>query len=221
MLIYSLLHLTGYDLSMDEIKRAIEVAEVTAESRKDVEELKGMVSILIAKMVPPEVLSSEVSEDLVDDPRADPPAVPSTPLAGAPEPEPADFVRHSCEPNCGMHGNTVVVALRDIAVGEQVAFDHAMANGSDFDEFECQCGTASCRGKVTGNDWMLPELQLPERLNLVHELLDRAGDGGLNASANTEVLAFSTTSVSVGSRSARPSCTPPRDCAPPGCLARW
>lgn len=84
-------------------------------------------------------------------------------LAGAPEPEPADFVRHSCEPNCGMHGNTVVVALRDIAPGEQVTFDLAMANGSDFDEFECQCGTASCRGKVTGGDWMLPELQLRYR----------------------------------------------------------
>ena len=84
-------------------------------------------------------------------------------LAGAPEPEPADFVRHSCEPNCGMHGNTVVVALRDIAPGEQVTYDHAMTNGSDFDDVECGCGTASCRGKITGNDWMLPELQLRYR----------------------------------------------------------
>jgi hypothetical protein len=84
-------------------------------------------------------------------------------LAGAPEPEPADFVRHSCAPNCGMHGNTVVVALRDIAAGESVTYDFAMSDGSDYDEFECTCGSAGCRGKVTGHDWMLPELQLRYR----------------------------------------------------------
>ena len=84
-------------------------------------------------------------------------------LAGAPEPEPADFVRHSCEPNCGMRGNNVLVAVRDIEPGEVITFDHAMANGSDFDEFECHCGSELCRGKVTGQDWMLPELQLRYR----------------------------------------------------------
>ena len=84
-------------------------------------------------------------------------------LAGNPEPEPADFVRHSCAPNCGMHGNTVLVALRDIAPGESVTYDYAMSDGSDYDEFECQCGAATCRGKITGNDWMLPELQLRYR----------------------------------------------------------
>lgn len=84
-------------------------------------------------------------------------------LAGSPEPEPADFVRHSCEPNCGMQGNTVLVAMRDIDAGEPVTYDFAMSDGSDYDEFECQCGVDTCRGKVTGRDWMLPELQLRYR----------------------------------------------------------
>ena len=84
-------------------------------------------------------------------------------LAGAPEPEPADCVRHSCAPNTGMHGNTVLVALRDIAPGEAITYDFAMSDGSDYDEFECACGSAQCRGKVTGNDWMLPDLQLRYR----------------------------------------------------------
>jgi hypothetical protein len=84
-------------------------------------------------------------------------------LAGAPEPEPADFINHSCEPNCGMHGNTVLVALRDIAPGEPLVYDYAMSDGSDYDEFECTCGSPRCRGKVTGNDWMIPELQLRYR----------------------------------------------------------
>jgi len=84
-------------------------------------------------------------------------------MAGAPEPEPADFINHSCEPNCGLSGNVVLVALRDIAAGEELAYDYATTDGSDYDEFECACGTASCRGKVTGHDWMLPELQLRYR----------------------------------------------------------
>lgn len=84
-------------------------------------------------------------------------------LAGSPEPEPADFVRHSCAPNCGMHGNTVLVALRDIQPGEPVTYDFAMTDGCDYDEIECHCGAVDCRHKVTGDDWMLPELQLRYR----------------------------------------------------------
>lgn len=84
-------------------------------------------------------------------------------LAGAPEPEPADFINHSCEPNCGLTGNVVLVAMRDIARGEELCYDYATTDGSDYDEFECACGAPTCRGKITGMDWMLPELQLRYR----------------------------------------------------------
>lgn len=84
-------------------------------------------------------------------------------LAGAIDPEPGDFVNHSCEPNCGLRGSVLVVALRDIEAGEELTYDFAMSDGSDDDEFECHCGADSCRGKVTGHDWMLPELQLRYR----------------------------------------------------------
>ena len=84
-------------------------------------------------------------------------------LAGATEPEPADFVNHSCDPNCGMSGATNLIALRDIEPGELLTYDYACSDGSDYDEFECGCGSVLCRGKVTGHDWMLPELQLRYR----------------------------------------------------------
>ena len=84
-------------------------------------------------------------------------------MAGAPEPEPADFINHSCDPNCGPSGNVVLVALRDIAAGEELGYDYATTDGSDYDEFECDCGASLCRGKVSGHDWMLPELQLRYR----------------------------------------------------------
>ena len=73
--------------------------------------------------------------------------------------EPGDAVNHSCAPNCGMGGAAQVVAMVDIAVGAELNFDYAMADDSDYDEFECACGTPLCRGTVRGADWRRPELQ--------------------------------------------------------------
>lgn len=72
--------------------------------------------------------------------------------------EPASYFNHSCSPNTGFRGQIVLVALRDIAPGEEVTFDYAMSDGSPYDEFECRCGAPQCRGRVTGNDWRRPEL---------------------------------------------------------------
>ncbi|GIW71475.1 MAG: hypothetical protein KatS3mg102_1017 [Planctomycetota bacterium] len=74
------------------------------------------------------------------------------------EPEPADFINHSCEPNAGLRGQIVVVSMRAIEAGEEVCIDYAMSDGSPYDEFECGCGTPSCRGRITGEDWRRPEL---------------------------------------------------------------
>ena len=84
-------------------------------------------------------------------------------LVGADATMPGDTINHSCRPNCGMNGGVLLVALRDIEAGEALTYDYAMSNGSDFNEFECGCGAPSCRRKVTGSDWMLPELQLAYR----------------------------------------------------------
>jgi hypothetical protein len=80
-------------------------------------------------------------------------------LVPVPEHDPADFVNHSCDPNAGVVGQIALIALRPIAIGEEVCFDYAMTDGSPYDEFECGCGTVLCRHRVTGNDWKLSELQ--------------------------------------------------------------
>jgi hypothetical protein len=72
--------------------------------------------------------------------------------------EPADLINHSCDPNAGLCGQISLVAMRDIAANEEITFDYAMADSSSFDEFECACGAATCRGRVSGSDWQLPEL---------------------------------------------------------------
>lgn len=75
------------------------------------------------------------------------------------EAEAADYVNHSCTPNAGLQGPITLVAMREIDPGEEICFDYAMSDGSPYDEFQCLCGTAHCRGTVTGNDWMIAELQ--------------------------------------------------------------
>ena len=74
-------------------------------------------------------------------------------------PEPGDMLNHSCEPSCGLVGATLLVTMRDIAVGEELTFDYATCDSSDYDEFECLCGEPTCRGVVTGLDWTKRELQ--------------------------------------------------------------
>jgi hypothetical protein len=75
-------------------------------------------------------------------------------------PEPGDFINHCCDPNAGLSGQIGLVSLRKVGVGEEVCYDYAMSDASAYDEFECGCGAACCRGRVTGGDWALPELQI-------------------------------------------------------------
>lgn len=70
-----------------------------------------------------------------------------------------DYVNHSCNPNAGLSGQIGLVAMRDIKIGEEVCFDYAMSDTLPYDEFNCECGSANCRGFVSGNDWQKPELQ--------------------------------------------------------------
>ena len=80
-------------------------------------------------------------------------------LAPAEDPEDGDMLNHSCDPSCVLLGATVVIAWRDIEVGEELTFDYATCDDTDYDEFDCLCGSANCRRRVTGNDWKRPELQ--------------------------------------------------------------
>lgn len=71
---------------------------------------------------------------------------------------PADWVNHSCDPNCGLSGQLALVAMRRLEPGEEVCFDYAMSDGSPYDQFECGCGAATCRGRISGDDWGRAEL---------------------------------------------------------------
>ena len=83
-------------------------------------------------------------------------------LSGA-VPEAGDMINHSCEPNCGMAGTSSVQALSDIEIGEELSFDYAMSDSSQYDEFTCACEKEGCREKVTGMDWQNKDLQIRYR----------------------------------------------------------
>jgi hypothetical protein len=68
------------------------------------------------------------------------------------------FINHSCEPNVGFAGNVVLVAMRDIAPGEELTTDYALFDDND-ETMQCGCGTASCRGVIGGQDWRHADLQ--------------------------------------------------------------
>jgi uncharacterized protein len=76
----------------------------------------------------------------------------------APSSEPAEHFNHSCAPNAAMSGQITLAARCRIAAGAEVCFDYAMCDGLAYDEFDCDCGAAACRGRVTGDDWRRPEL---------------------------------------------------------------
>lgn len=68
------------------------------------------------------------------------------------------YTNHSCDPNIAIQGQIVLVAMRDIAAGEELTHDWATTDDLDY-ELECRCGSPNCRGTITGRDWMKPELQ--------------------------------------------------------------
>jgi SET domain-containing protein len=68
------------------------------------------------------------------------------------------FSNHSCDPNIGVRGQIVFVAMRDIESGEELTHDWATTDDDDY-RIECNCGAADCRRIVTGQDWRRKDLQ--------------------------------------------------------------
>jgi len=68
------------------------------------------------------------------------------------------YTNHSCNPNIAIQGQIVFVAIRDITPGEELTHDWATTDDLDY-ELECKCGSAKCRGTITGKDWTKKELQ--------------------------------------------------------------
>jgi SET domain-containing protein len=68
------------------------------------------------------------------------------------------FSNHSCEPNVGVRGQVVFVAMRAVAAGEELTHDWATTDDDEY-SLECRCGASDCRKLITGRDWQRRDLQ--------------------------------------------------------------
>lgn len=66
---------------------------------------------------------------------------------------------HSCDPNLWWTGPYTLAARRDLAPGDEVTNDYATSTAEPGFTLDCRCGTALCRGRITGEDWRRPDLQ--------------------------------------------------------------
>ena len=72
---------------------------------------------------------------------------------------PVGFGNHSCDPALWHDGPFTLTARRDVAAGEEVTVDYATQTAEPDFTMLCRCGSRSCRGTVTGDDWRRTDLQ--------------------------------------------------------------
>lgn len=67
----------------------------------------------------------------------------------------AAFVNHSCDPNCEsdqIKGRIWIIAIRDIAAGEELTYDYNIYDAEPGEDARCYCGAPSCRGTMLSED---------------------------------------------------------------------
>lgn len=71
------------------------------------------------------------------------------------------YINHRCEPNSvdmsRSSNTTQYIAWRDIQAGEEITTDYGIYGGATIEQ--CGCQSSICRGRITPDDWQLPELQ--------------------------------------------------------------
>jgi hypothetical protein len=67
----------------------------------------------------------------------------------------AAFINHSCDANCEtdeFDERIWIIAMRDIAAGEELCYDYNLYDGDDDDAALCHCGAKTCRGSMYGEE---------------------------------------------------------------------
>lgn len=82
-----------------------------------------------------------------------------------------DLINHSCAPNTGLRFGTdgiVLIALSDIARGEEIAWDYSTTLSQPGWSMSCACRSAGCRGTIGGFETLPVERQ---RWFLEHDMV--------------------------------------------------
>lgn len=75
------------------------------------------------------------------------------------QPEHLQYINHSCDPNVFFDTYTMqVVALKDIAEGDEMTFFYPSTEWDMSQPFTCHCGTANCLGEIRGAAHISPDI---------------------------------------------------------------
>ena len=66
---------------------------------------------------------------------------------------------HSCEPTLAWSDDVTLVAVRDLAAGEELTVDYSLSVDDPDFVMWCHCETYRCRQAIEGTDWRIPQLQ--------------------------------------------------------------
>jgi hypothetical protein len=69
------------------------------------------------------------------------------------------YCNHSCDPSLWHIDAYTIATRRAVTAGEELTIDYATQTTHHDFEMTCNCGTALCRGTVTGVDWTDPDWQ--------------------------------------------------------------
>lgn len=92
-----------------------------------------------------------------------------------PASEPIHYGNHSCDPTLWHTGPYTLVARHDLEPDTELTVDYATQTAEGEFRMPCNCGTAACRGVVTGADWRLPGWALRYRGHVVPAVAARLG----------------------------------------------
>lgn len=71
-----------------------------------------------------------------------------------------DLINHCCAPNAGLRFDgamPTLIAIRDIAVGEEISWDYSTTLADDAWSMTCACGVPGCRGTIGAFDGLSRE----------------------------------------------------------------
>lgn len=78
----------------------------------------------------------------------------------------AAFVNHSCDPNCEsdqIKKRVWIIALRDIAAGEELTYDYNIYDAEPGEDSSCHCSSAKCRGTMLSEDEIKRHKKISEK----------------------------------------------------------
>ena len=89
------------------------------------------------------------------------------------QPEFLQYINHSCAPNVFFDTSLMkVVALKEIAAGEELTFFYPSTEWKMTQSFRCYCGSANCLGEIKGAAFLTEETWKQYRLtNFIQQQL--------------------------------------------------